>query len=125
MWGFGRRDVPPPREIAVPRPFVAPPVRYIQPGSITLSGVGLETQVAVTVMRDIEWTLDRMQVLMIRLNELGFTVSLHTCRSGWACDVKEGDILGPDDEMVREFGQASPAIALARGALAAVREWPR
>lgn len=118
MWPFGSSD-----RIGE-KPTTEPKPRLIQPGSVSLSGVQLETAVALRVMNDLDWTLDRMQLLMIFLADLHFSVSLRTCRSGWLCDIKRGDIFSEHDDCVQEFGENSPAIALARAALAAVREWP-
>lgn len=104
--------------------FLEKNVRMIQPVSIHLVGMELERAVQKEVVGHLDWELGQMQYLLIELAAMHFTVSLHTCRSGWCCDVKRGDILGPDDDCVREFGENSPAIALARAAVAAVRQWP-
>lgn len=96
----------------------------IQPGSIDQSGIVLEQLVRVEVGMPIAWELMDMQSLLIQLAAGGFTVALVTCRSGWACDITRGDMVA-GGEHVREFGSESPATALARAALAAIRQWPQ
>lgn len=100
--------------------------RMIQPGSIHLTGMELERAVQKEVCGEFsnpEWELSDMLLLFLQLESRGFTLALSTCRSGWACSVGRGDILEHSD-CVREFAEHSPAIALARAAVAAVRQWP-
>lgn len=100
------------------------PVPHVQPGSIQDVGFFLEQMVRRELGLPVEWELHQMEMLFIWLMQSGFVVVLAAKASadGWMCVINRGDIT-PEGDYVREYSNASPATALARGAVAAVREW--
>lgn len=93
-----------------------------EPNTIKLVGMELEGAVCRELFggsRD--WELGDMQQLMTRLQDLGFNVRLQSAPTYWFCSAWFGD---QSFWYVREEAQHSPAVAVARAALAAIRHWP-
>lgn len=92
---------------------------------ITSSGLELERLVCTEVLGSHDWELDDMQALLIVLRGLGFTVTVQSFEGErWQAVATYGELTPKTTRMVVERADNSPAIALARAALAAVRHWP-
>lgn len=90
--------------------------------SVALSGMELENAVRRELSMGMAWELQNMQMLLNHLRGMGFGTSLATdMRGGWVCEVWEA--CESPELCVVEQAQESPAVALARGALAGVRHW--
>lgn len=118
MFGFRKKDGPD----AGPPPKA--PVDCTS-GSVSLTGMALEDEVRRIAGMSLDWELPDLQPLLVRLSKLHYTVSLHTCRTGWACDITIGEVIGAGfGHFVREYSDESPSVAAARAGIAAAREWP-
>lgn len=98
----------------------------IQRDTISARGMELEAEVRRVLDLTLEWELMDMQTLLLALIPAQLVVQFeYALPTGWWCIMAPAGWTPPSGSprQVQECGNASPGVALARAALAAMKAW--